>query len=231
METGLDREITAWIGVLGAAGAQHVMRRFGMRRSWAYKRLGGLVDDGLLAERRLLYRRPGLYVATAEGLRWAGLERLGVHNVGPGGFGHMIEIAAAAAELHIQCRGAELLSERTIRARENETGELFASIKVGELAAGRPALHRPDLALVSEERTVALELELSVKAPRRLATICRGYARARHIDHAYYLAAPPAAAALDRAIQQVRAADRITVLALHDIDGIAAAEKEVATHG
>jgi hypothetical protein len=38
--------------------------------SWAYARLSGLVVACLLEQRTLLHRRPGLYVATAEGLRW-----------------------------------------------------------------------------------------------------------------------------------------------------------------
>jgi hypothetical protein len=68
-----------WGGPLGAAGAEHVMARFQMGRSRAYHRLSGLVRDGLLEHKQLLYRWPGLYVATVEGLRWSGLQRLGVH--------------------------------------------------------------------------------------------------------------------------------------------------------
>jgi hypothetical protein len=154
-----------------------------------------------------------------------------VHSVGPGGFQHAVAIATTAAQLHHHGTGAEVLSERMIRALESETGELIGSVKVGEMAGGRPALHRPDLALLSENRVVAVEIELSVKAPRRLATICRGYARARHIDRVYYLATPPAAAAVERAVTKARTADRVRVLALDDIAGIAAAEKEVARHG
>ena len=74
MHTEKDGEIVAWIGRIGAAGAEQVMERFAMGRSWAYARLGRLVLTGLLEQRALLYRRPGLYIATAEGLRWQGLQ-------------------------------------------------------------------------------------------------------------------------------------------------------------
>lgn len=47
-----------------------------MGRNWAYACLSLLVRDGLLEHKRLLYGKPGLYVGTAEGLRWAFNERL-----------------------------------------------------------------------------------------------------------------------------------------------------------
>ena len=206
MHTQKDRAIAGWIGRLGAAGAEHVMARFAMGRSWAYARLSRLVADGLLDQKTLLYQRPGLYLATALGLRWTGLERLGTYTVSPGGFEHAEQLATAAVALHRGRPGWELLSEREIRAEENDRGELLASAAVGELPNGRRALHRPDLALISpDERTLAIEVELSIKAPRRLAAICRGWARARHVSHVYYLATPSVEGAVNRAIKDVRA--------------------------
>jgi hypothetical protein len=90
-------------------------------------------------------------------------------------------------------------------------------------------LHRPDLALIAPHgRSLAIEVELSIKAPRRLQAICRGYARARHVDHVYYLATPPAQRAVARAVAEVRAQEQIAVLALDDVAGLVAAESEVA---
>lgn len=187
--------------------------------------------DWLLEQKTLLYRQPGLYVASAEGLRWCRLERLGVYRVGPGGFEHAREVARAAVALNADLPGWDVLSEREIRAAESDRGELVASARVGELPGGRPALHRPDLAVISpEERVVAVEVELSVKAPRRLAGICRGYARARHIDRVYYLATPAAARAVARAVVETRAQDRITVLALADVQSLVAIEYGEATN-
>jgi hypothetical protein len=231
MQTEKDQEIVGWVGRLGAAGAEHVMARFGMGRSWAYARLSRLVADGLLEQKTLLYRQPGLYVASPEGLRWCGLERLGVYRVGPGGFQHAQQAAAAAVALHRGLSGWEVLSEREFRAAESDRGELVASVKVGELPGGRPALHRPDLAvLFPDGRTVAVEVELSVKAPRRLAGICRGYARARHIERVYYLATPAAARAVARAIAETRAEDRVVVLALGDVESLVRAECGEVSH-
>jgi hypothetical protein len=225
LQTARDREIVEWVGRLGAAAAEHVVARFGIARSRAYARLAALVADGLLEQRRLLHREPGLYVATAEGLRWCGCERLGVQRVSPGSFEHCRRIAEVAVALHLGLPGWTPLSEREIRADETDTCQLVASSKLGELPGRRQALHRPDLALVSPSgRVVAVEVELSVKAARRLQAICRGYARARHVDHVYYLASRSAARAVTRAITQTRWQDRITVLALEDTHGLIAAE-------
>lgn len=223
MQTELDREIVAWVGRVGAAGVAHVRGRFGMGERWAYERLKTLVDGGLVEHRMVLYRRPGLYLATAEGLRWAGLQRLGVFRLSPGGFEHAVELARVAAVLEPALPGWRLLTDRELRAVEQD-GELTASVKVGEVGA-RSLLHRPDVALVGPTgRTVAVEVELSIKARARLQQICRGYARARHVDRVYYLATRPVGRAVERAIADVRAEDRVTVLRLDDVEAIALAE-------
>lgn len=59
MQTEKDAEIVGWVGRVGAAGAEHVMTRFGMGRSRAYARLGRLVMDGLLEQRTLPTASPG----------------------------------------------------------------------------------------------------------------------------------------------------------------------------
>ena len=229
MQTQKDAQIVGWLGRIGAASAEHVMARFGMGRSWAYARLSRLVADGLLEQRTLLYRQPGLYIATAEGLRWTFLERLGVYRVGPGGVQHATELAAAAVALHGAFPGGQLLSERELRVTESDEGKLIASVSLGELPAGRPALHRPDLALIGpDDRALAIEIELSVKAPRRLQAICRAYARARHVGHVYYLATPPAARAVSRAVAETRSEDRVAVMALADVASLVAPKRQEA---
>jgi hypothetical protein len=226
VQTARDREIVDWIGRLGAASADHVMHRFGMGRTQAYARLSRLVRDGLLEQRRLLYGEPGLYLATAEGLRWCGLARLGTHRIRTAGVVHACQIATVAVELTAELPGWSVLSEREIRSQEVDDGELLGSGVTGELAGGRRALHRADLLLVSGSgRRVAVELELSVKARRRLLAICRGWGRARHVAHIYYLAAPAAARAVRRAVRDLRAEDRITVLALDETSALAASER------
>jgi hypothetical protein len=225
MQTYRDAEIVSWIGRLGAAGAEHVMRRFGMGRSAAYHRLGSLTGDGLLEHHAVLFGRPGMYSATAAGLRWQGLERFGVCGVRPGGFEHAWQVAQVAVELHCAMPGWGVASEREVRSIEADGGELFASVQVRRVG-DRPVLHRPDLALTHPGvGVVPVEVELSIKSASRLAAICRGWTRARHIDRVYYLAAEGPRRAVLRAVHATNAADRVTVLGVDDISSLAAEQR------
>jgi hypothetical protein len=72
----------------------------------------------------------------------------------------------------------------------------------------------------------AVEVELTNKGIVRLTTICRGWARARHIERVYYLAAPRVVSTVERAAKKANALDCIEVLALEDTAGLA--ERELA---
>jgi hypothetical protein len=217
MQTERDAEIVNWIGRLGAAGAEHTMSRFGMGRSVAYGRLNSLLRDGLLDHHSVLFGMPGKYTASTAGLRWQGLDRLGVFRVRPGGFEHSWQVAEAAVQLHLGLPGWQVLSERELRSIEADSGELFASIQTGRVG-DHPRLHRPDLVLASPgARVVPVEVELSIKSTLRLQEICRGWARARHIDRVYYLAVAGPGRAVQRAVRKTNATDRVTVLGLDDV--------------
>jgi hypothetical protein len=118
----------------------------------------------------------------------------------------------------------QVMGERELRRAESQRGGLLASARLGGGRPGGP-LHRPDLVLWSMKpergRPVAVEVELTVKAPRRLAEICRAWARARHVAGVLYLAPPSVEAALERAIEKVQAAERIVVAPLGALVGAA----------
>jgi hypothetical protein len=221
MQTDRDSEIVYWIGRLGGAGAEHVMREFMMSRSAAYQRLRSLTRDGLLEHHAVLYGHPGMYTATLAGLRWQGIAHLGVCSVRPGGFEHAWQVAHTAAQIGDAMPDWELMSERELRSIESEHDKLIASAQVGNLAS-RAMLHRPDLVLTcTAGLVIPVEVELSTKSASRLAAICRGWARARHVNTVYYLAAPGPARAVQRAVDATRTADRIRVLGLEDIPRLA----------
>jgi hypothetical protein len=217
MQTHRDAQIVDWIARLGAVGAEHVMSRFSLSRSVAYARLNSLVCDGLLEHHAVLYARPGMYTATPAGLRWQGLESLGKFAVRPGGFEHAWQVAQATVQIENGLAGWPVFSEREIRAVETNSGKPFASAEVGAVA-DRPAFHRPDLAVECPGGKVAsIEIELSIKSSSRLAAICCGWARARHIDCVYYLAAPGPANAVTRAAHNAHATNRVRVLAIEEV--------------
>ena len=63
---------------------------------------------------------------------------------------------------------------------------------------------------------VAVEVELSVKAARRLEAICRAWARCRLVGEVRYYAPPHVARAVSRAVSVVHADAAIRILSLHD---------------
>jgi hypothetical protein len=83
---------------------------------------------------------------------------------------------------------------------------------------GEPLLHRPDLVLGPDETAaglpVAVEVELTIKAPRRLTDICRAWARCRTVAGVLYIAPPEVGRALERAIVRAHAHERIVVVGL-----------------
>lgn len=133
----------------------------------------------------------------------------------PGAFEHAWQVAQTAVELHDGLPDWEVVSERMIRSIEDYSGDLFASTQIGHTAE-QAALHRPDLAIVSCDATIlaSIEVELSIKSAARLAAICRGWARAPHVDRVYYLAATGPGRAVKRAVESERATNRIRVLDL-----------------
>ncbi|HUA12774.1 MAG TPA: hypothetical protein VMA83_12330 [Solirubrobacteraceae bacterium] len=217
MLSARDREIVAWISGLGAASALDVAVRFGVDERSVYRRMRTLVGERLLSVHRVLHRQPGLYAATPEGLRWCGFGGAAVQRLGPANFVHQGAVSRVAAALGRG--GLELLGEREFRLRERREERLLGSVPLGSGAA----LHRPDLLALAGRRRVALEVELTVKSPRRLERICTAYARARHLDGVIYLAAPGAARALRRAVAGSRAGARVRVVALHETAAVHAA--------
>ena len=74
LPTGIGRP---WRGGRHRRGERSdVMARFGVGRTVGYRRLRALVDHGLVTRSRLLYGQPALYVATREGLAWAGMAQV-----------------------------------------------------------------------------------------------------------------------------------------------------------
>ncbi len=226
MQTARDREIVSWLGRVGAAEAGHVMGRFGMGRSKAYARLAALVRQGLVIHHRDTLGSCGLYTLSRKGLRAAGQSGLGLQRLPVAADAHTRRLTGVVVELELGLAGWDVLGERELRWLERDTRQLIGSVRLGTIA-GQEVLHRPDVALLSRAgRVVSVELELTPKSQRRLASICRGYARARHLHAVYYLATRGAARAVIRAVREVHAEERITVLALDGVPELIARELE-----
>lgn len=206
-----DRELVHFVGRHGLVRIEHAMAAMGAGRTVTYGRVAACVQAGLLERVELLRCEPGLLRATREGLRYAGLG-LPLAVVSPGSIEHWLRCASTAQLLAEEFAASEILSERELALAEQIEGRPIASAKVGEHFNGRPQLHRPDLAVLAEQGTIAVEVELTPKSLRRLEAIIRAWRRADWVAEVrYYCAAGPAARAVERAVAKLYASERIAV--------------------
>ncbi len=207
-----DREVVRFVGVHGAVAIEHVMAALGVGRTAAYRRVAVCIEGGLLERLDLLRGEPSLLRATRAGLRYAGLG-LGPAVVSPGSVDHWLRCATTALELGEEFGPVRVRSERELVLAERIEERPIASAQVGELPSGAPRLHRPDLAIFTEERPIAVEVELTPKAPRRLEMLIRAWRRASWVGEVRYYCEPgQARRAVERAVEKTRAQDRVRIL-------------------
>jgi hypothetical protein len=208
---GRDRELVGWIARLGAVGIGHVQERFGICRSVGYEVVARLVEAGLIERVATLPGDPTLLSATPQGIAYAGLG-LPAARVTPGAVDHWLACADTALWAERRWAADSLMSERELRFAELDASKPIASAIVGELPDGRPMLHRPDLVVRDDGRTMAIEVELTPKAPRRLEHIVRCWRRARYIERVLYMVpAGPTQRAVERAVATTHAQERVIV--------------------
>ena len=227
----VDTALLEWIGRIGAVSASDAQLRFGLAPPGARARLAALRREELIVERRLLHDVPPLYVATRAGLREVGLAALGTCRVSAASFAHWRACARVAVFLERRHPG-RVSSDRELRMIQRERGGRVASAPVGVLHGGEPGSHRPDLVVWPREPgglPVAVEVELTTKAPRRLQEICRAWARARELGGVVYYAPAPVERALARVIAALRAQESIWVVPLDVVDAELAGPRAVAT--
>lgn len=184
-----DRELLRFVGRHGVVAIEHVMAALGVGQAAAYRRVGACVERGLLERLRLLCAEPSLLRATRAGLRYAGLG-LSVAVVSPGAVDHWLRCATTAQLLEAEFGSERILSERELRLLERLEGRPIASAKLGQLPSGHPRLHRPDLVVFAAQGVIAVEVELTPKAPRRLTALVRAWRGADCVAEVRYYCAP-----------------------------------------
>ncbi len=222
-----EREaIIEWTARLGAITAEALAQRHSISLASARARLYGAERAGLLSSQRPLSGEPALFTITRAGMRACGLRGLDPCRVSASNALHSIVCAEVAAALERCYPDHRVLGERELRREERECGHPLASAQLGLRGADGPLLHRPDLVLrptcSAGGLPVAVEVELTVKAPRRLAGICTAWARCRCVAGVIYLVAPEVEQALGRAIESARAGERIALVPLGALPSVGA---------
>lgn len=208
--------LVEWTARMGAITAPALAIVQNVSEASARGRLRAAERDGLLVRGRPLANRPALYAVTRMGMRACGLHGLDPCRISASVAAHLIACATVAAALQRGYPDHRVAGERELRRDERELGVAVASAHMGLGPHGRPLLHRPDLVLWPTQASaclpVAVEIELTIKAPGRLAEICRAWARCREVAGVLYVAMPEVARALQRAIARAQAHERIVVV-------------------
>jgi hypothetical protein len=183
---------------------------------------------GLLSRERPLADWPALFTVTRAGLSAIALTGIEPGRVSAANARHSIVCAEVAAALELAYPDHRVMGERELRREEAAREEPLASASLGLGGAGSPLLHRPDLVLWPTPSTralpVAVEVELTVKSPRRLIEICRAWARCRCVGGVLYLTTPEVCGPLARAIRAAAAEEAITQLPVESLTGVPAGD-------
>jgi hypothetical protein len=199
-----DHELVAYVGRYGVVTIEHVMAALGVGRTAAYRRTSACIEARLLERFEFFRLEPTLIRATRRGLHYAGLG-LSPVVVSPGSVDHRLRCATTAQLLAAEFAPEQVLSERElIQAERIEEESLFSA------RLSNSQLHRPDLVVQASERTIAVELELSPKAPRRLETLIQAWKEAAWVSEVRYYCEPGVTRrAVERAVERAGAAGRV----------------------
>ncbi len=204
-----DRELVGLIGRHGAMSMEQLMRAMEVGRTATYRRFQRCEAAGLVERLTIPGVGPVLH-STRDGIRYAGLG-LPVAAVSPGSVDHMLRCTSVAIRVGERYGHEHVLTEREIAFAEAIEERPIASAKLGSVH-GRPRYHRADLAVYTEQGTIAVEVELTPKAPARLRAIIVAWRRASHVHHVEYLCAPGQThRGVERAVAKVGAGDKIAV--------------------
>jgi hypothetical protein len=194
--------VLQWIARIGAATAESLACSRGVSAKSMRASLAFAERQHLLVRWRPLAGRPPVYTLTSAGTQACRLPGCAPRRVSASNALHLIACAEAAAALERCYPDHVAIGERQLHCGE----------------------HRPDLLLCARDQfagelPVAVEVELTVKAPRRLVNICRAWARCREVAGVLYLATPPAERALRRAIGAASASPEVVVVPLAALPG------------
>lgn len=177
-----DLELIGHLNRVGHSLGEDLAVAVGRPAGGVGKRLAALRAAGWV-ERQQPVLGPAAWRATTGGLACARLGSAGPDPVSASLWLHQTTLACLAA--HLVARGLLIRTERELRAETRGTSR--------RREAGVPladaSLHLPDLLVHLPDGVVAVELELSAKAPRRLRAILSAYAAAAR--RVLYLVPPP----------------------------------------
>jgi hypothetical protein len=199
-------EMIAWVETLGAITAEALAVREELSTDVARERLDEAVELGFLDRHSVLVGYSDLYVARTAGRRFSRKHADAGGYAYPDGLRtarvtikearHLIACASVAAALERRYPDHRIISERELHRDESKRGRRLASVNVRR--RGETQSHFPDVVIwppaphgEPPPLPIAVEVELTAKWKEDLTTICRGWARGRHLGGVLYYAETP----------------------------------------
>lgn len=190
LEAERDREMLEWIARFRFVTAELLGERFALSPQRVNARLRRLEAAGLVARERAAATQARAAFVTGVGARRLGVR---VRRAPRTNAQREHELAIVALVAHLErshgARDHRVLTEREQRAAEADSTAQF-SVELRPPARGE--LRRwPDAVIETPTARIAIELELSMKAPERLKRIVAGYAATTTYTDVRFLAATP----------------------------------------
>lgn len=185
VEAERDRAMLEWIARFRFVTAEVVATRFELSPQRVNARMRQLADAGLVVLQDRAVGEARAIAISARGARWIGAPprrapRFDAQRR------HELAIAVFVAEHERAHPAVAARTEREQRTAEADGAHQFSVA----LAPGGPRNERcrwADVVLDDGPRRIAVELELSTKAPERLKRIVDGYAACQHFDEVRFL--------------------------------------------
>jgi hypothetical protein len=201
-----DEAVLRWVERFRFVTAELVAERFGVSVQRANARLRRLERVGLLASRQRHACEARAVFVTARGAQLLGAPRRRAPRVDVQRE-HELAIVAMVIELETSRLDCRVLTDRECRRLRRPNGGRYGVDAFGHDGHGQ---HWPDLVVETAwGRRYALEVELSVKAPRRLQRIIDAYLQGVTYDAVHYLVRDPALARRLRAFAKRAEAGRL----------------------
>lgn len=171
--TKRDIEILRFINEFGFCEILQIEQKFGLKKPRCYQIMQRLTKANLVIHERVFHGQNGVFYLTRQGAEWTDLPP--IKNIPKDNYIHQLAIIDVHFKLMGQFPDATWLSERRIK-RDKAT-----------YSVGRKIDHVADGVLMfPDDKQIAIEVELTMKAKKRLEDIILGYVLHKHIKEVWY---------------------------------------------
>lgn len=175
--TNRDIKIMKFINEFGFCEMPQIEKRFNLKKPRSYQIMQRLIKEGLVLHQYIFRHKHGVYHLTRAGASYTDLPML--KYVSLGSYLHQLTVVNVYLELIQRFPNATWISERRLKRDKFLEKGFFSP---GHVADG--------MLIFPDDKKIAIEVELAMKAKDRLKGIIDNYAIDCSIDAVWYYCAP-----------------------------------------